>query len=411
MQNSYKSGYKNKLRGYVDVNEEKKLLRLRREAKELYFLEGYTKREISENLGVSRKFVIKWTRSKDQDVTIDDRGWIRGRRRKWGMVAEDRIKEIHMYLVTTPDEFYTGATAIDLEWRRRYPGEAPPPLRTIGRILSDLGLSKKRKKGRNKGAAKYLCYPEHTIYELFGGRVLESDFIGRKYIRGRTAPLNFIGFSFKKTPRLRYYTRIEGETADNFISGCGGFFTHFETPDYIKVDNALAMIGSASGKRNVSRSMKYLLGKEVIPIFAVPRMPFSQASIEGNNSVFSRKFWNKIEFGTISEVDEKLSWFNDSSLRYLHYTRPERRKRKGDFVPKVYFIRQVREEQEEKSRAFIDVLNEKVFLPDSYVNYFVLAEWNIENERLSVHFEQEKTPQVIEEIPFKINRGLKNIAK
>jgi len=41
MQNSYKSGYKNKLRGYVDVNEEKKLLRLRREAKELYFLEGY----------------------------------------------------------------------------------------------------------------------------------------------------------------------------------------------------------------------------------------------------------------------------------------------------------------------------------------------------------------------------------
>jgi len=234
MQNSYKSGYKNKLRGYVDVNEEKKLLRLRREAKELYYLEGYSKREISENLGVSRKFVIKWTRSEDQDITIDDRGWIRGRRRKWGMVAEDRIKEIHMYLVTTPDEFYTGATAIDLEWRRRYPGEAPPPLRTIGRILSDIGLSKKRKKGRNKGAAKYLCYPEHTIYELFGGRVLESDFIGRKYIRGRTAPLNFIGFSFKKAPRLRYYTRIEGETADNFISSCGEFFTHFETPDYIK---------------------------------------------------------------------------------------------------------------------------------------------------------------------------------
>ena len=58
----------------------------------------------------------------------------------------------------------------------------------------------------------------------------------------------------------------------------------------IKLDNGLTFIGSASGKRNISRSMSFLLKNNVIPVFAVPRKPFTQASIEGNNSVLSE--WN-----------------------------------------------------------------------------------------------------------------------
>ena len=32
------------------------------------------------------------------------------------------------------------------------------------------------------GEVKYLCYPEHTDYAALGARVLEADFIGRKYL-------------------------------------------------------------------------------------------------------------------------------------------------------------------------------------------------------------------------------------
>lgn len=391
---------------------EKNLIKLRKKTNELYFKQGFSKSMIVKELRVSRDFVIKWTKFLDQDFTRDGRGWERGRRRKWNRLTEERIREIHKYLSTDSRKFYTGATAIEQEWRKRYPKDLPPPLRTIGQILSDLGLSKKRKKDRNKGAAKYLCYPEHTIYELLGGRVLECDFIGKKYIAGRTEPLNFIGFSFKKTPKLRYFKRVVGETARNFIVSCGEFFKRFEKPDFIKVDNSLSFIGSASGKRNISRSMKYLLEEEVIPMFSVPRKPFSQASIEGNNSVFSRKFWNREEFGNVEKVDEKLKWFNLASLRYTGYQPPEKtNRREGDFIPRVYFIRQVRENQEEKGKAFIDVLNEKVFLPPSYINYFVLAEWNLKEERLLIHFEREKEPEVIEEISFKINQRSKKFTK
>ena len=113
------------------------------------------------------------------------------------------------------------------------------------------------------------------------------------------------------------------------------------------------MIGSASGKKNVSKAMKYLLQEQIIPIFAVPRKPFSQTSIEGNNSVFSRKFWNRIQFKSIQEVDMKLEWFNDSSERYCHYEKPKKKKLlKKNFISKIYFIRQVKKQRTNRKSVY-----------------------------------------------------------
>ena len=113
------------------------------------------------------------------------------------------------------------------------------------------------------------------------------------------------------------------------------------------------MIGSASGKKNVSKAMKYLLQEQIIPIFAVPRKPFSQTSIEGNNSVFSRKFWNRIQFKSIQEVDMKLEWFNDSSERYCHYEKPKKKKLlKKNFISKIYFIIQVKKQSTNRKSVY-----------------------------------------------------------
>jgi len=347
---------------------------------------------------------MNWTKSPIQDLARDGRGWPKYKRRKWDKEEGARIKAIHQEIKNNPYQFYIGATAVEQEWRRKYPNVIPPPLRTIGRIMVDLKLSGKRKKEKRKGATRYLCYPEYTIYTLLGGRVLECDFIGKKYITGRTEPLNFIAFSFKKEPRLRYFKRVECQTADNFIEQSKCFFEKFEQPDFMKIDNSLAMIGSASGKRNISKAMGFLLERRVIPIFTVPRKPFSQASIEGNNSVFARKFWNRIEFKSEKTVDKKLEWFNLASERYLNYQRPEKKsKRKKSFIPKIYFIRQVKEDKKQTGKAFVDILNEKVFLPKSYINYFVLAEWNLKEEQLYIYFEKEQESKMIKKLSFKIN--------
>jgi len=398
---------KDKFKDKGDINGQKKSIKERRRVNQLYFDKNLSKRAIFRKERLSRGFVDNWTQSPDQDLTKDDRGRKKGRRMKWDKSTERRIKKIRKHLEEETKEFYTGATAVDLEWRRKYPEIDPPPLRTIGQIMSDLGLTKENKRGRNKGAAKYLCYPEHTIYSLLGGRVLESDFIGKKYITGRSEPLNFIGFSFKKEPKIRYFKRIESQRADDFIAQSKHFFKEFEKPYYMKVDNDPATIGSGSGKRNISKVMKFLLENQVNPIFTVPKRPFTQASIEGNNSVFSRKFWNRIEFKSIEEVDEKIEWFNKSSIEYLGYYRPKEKKiKKEEFIPKIYLIRQV-EEDKEKKEGFINVLNEIIHLPKSYIKYYVLAEWNLKEERIYIRFEKEKESEIIKNISFKINPSSK----
>jgi transposase len=392
---------------------EKKLIKMRQRVNDLHFLGCISIRRIAREMRMSRDFVRKWTRSKGQDVTIDGRGWPRGHGRRWSKLTEQRVKGIYGALMADAGRFFAGATAIAQEWRQQYPGESVPPLRTIGRMLKALGLSQTHKKGRHKGAARYLCYPEHTIYHELGGRVLEADFIGPKHIRGRTEPVNFIGFAFKQEPRLRYYKRVCGQTAEAVIDRCGQFFKEFERPDYVKVDNTSATIGSASGKRNISRVMRFLLVHGIVPIFAVPRKPFSQASIEGNNAVFSRKFWNRIEFTSVAEVDEKVEWFNKDSLWYLNYQKPShRRRRSAAFVPRVYFIRQVKEHKTKKGRGFIDVLHENIFLPSSYINFFVLAEWNLQTETLAVYFEKDEKSKQIKKVPFAINeQSRKRVSK
>lgn len=380
----------------------KRALKLREEVNRLHFETGMSKIQIARKKHVSNNFVLKWTKSQNQDFTEDKRGWPLGKRRKWDDRTIEIVKEIHTSLANDPKVYFTGATAVSNEWRKRYPDIEIPPLRTLGMILSDLGLTSKNRK-RNKGAARYLHYPEYTIQHLLGGRVLEADFIQR-HIFNRTEPIHFVGFSFKQPPKIREYKRITAQTNKELTAACANFFKTFEKPNFIKVDNASAMIGTVNpdGLRSLSTFILHMLKSDVCPIFSVPRKPFSQASIEGNNSVFSRFFWNRTEFKNIEEIDEQLEWFNESSRDYLGYTRPSDKRKKKEFIPKVFFIRQVRD-LEDSEDGFIDVLHENISLPQDYINLFVLAEWNLKEEKLYMRYEREKRSEIILEKEFKIN--------
>lgn len=389
---------------------QKKLLKYRAKANRLYFECSWSKTRICQELHMSKHFVIRWTQSPGQDLSKDGRGWPKGQRRKWTETTEQRIREIHKNQISDPEEFFFGATAIQHRWRQKYT-DVPPPLRTIGQILTDLHLSNPRKKGRNKGAAQYLLYPEKTIYGgHLGSRVLESDFIQR-FLNGRNSPLHFIGYSAKKTPRIRYFIRIAAPTADAFINACETFFDRFEQPEVMKVDNAATFIGSASGKRNLSKTMLYLLNRGITPVFAVPRRPFTQASVEGNNSVFARNFWNRRTFENLADVDRQLQWFNESSLRYTAYEKPKpatsKSKKTRKPVTNIYFLRQIMESTVNPGQGSISVLNEEILLPPEWINFFVLAKWNLKTETLSVFIEQKDQLKTLAERQFLINKTTK----
>ena len=143
--------------------EQKKAMEQRRQVHRLYFEGGYSKTAIAKQLGVSKALVVRWTQAVEQDLAQDARGWPKGRGRRWDERVYARVQQLHAALTNDPREFFVGATAIHQRYRRRYPRSPVPPLRTIGRMLAELGLSTSPKRGRGKGAARYLCYPEHTV--------------------------------------------------------------------------------------------------------------------------------------------------------------------------------------------------------------------------------------------------------
>ena len=383
--------------------DQKKLIAYRDKVNFMYFEGGLSKREIIKRVSMSSHFVVKWTQSPEQDMAEDHRGWKQGDRRKWTQETEDRIKQIHRKLSKSEQEFFTGATAVSQTWLKEYKN-VPPPLRTTGQIMIDLGLPS-HPKGKSKGAAKYLHYPENTLYGGYlGNRVMEADFIQRRYLQGNGTPLNFVGFSAKKDPKFRYYKRIEDLTVANFIDACDGFLDKFDKPDVLKLDNASTFIGSVSGKRTLSRVMLYLLQKQIIPVFAIPRKPFSQGSIEGNNSVFSRFFWNRRHFENIEDLDRQLEWFNAASLRYSGYEKPEQKLEQKLFIPKVCFLRQIHESNTHPGNGMINILNEEVLLSADWINFFVLAEWNLNSQNLVVYLEENKTLKTLSDIKFNINK-------
>lgn len=381
------------------------------------------KREISRKLGVSMDFVIKWTKNKDQTFGEDRRGWPKNKPRKYLNNQEEKIISVYRSLINNPQSFFCGATAITHTWKSFYPSVAVPHVRFIGRVLKKHGLTKKIHRGRNKGASRYLLYPDYTILNTIAHKsLLEIDFIGEKFIQGRTKPINFLAFSLRGERRLKYYVRIETPTQDELMKQLNHFFATFEKPYAAKMDNGFVFFGPSSKKRFLSKTTLFLLLNNVIPIFTAPRKPWNQASVEGASSVFSRKFWNRFRFTSTEEIDERLKDFNADYQKYLNYQRPKQAEENPNFSYRVYFIRKV-EENPGKGRASIQIGSERIEVNPSYLNLFTLCQWNLETNSLYIYLqrEREKTArqsttnsknefpkfylQTIKKIPYALNKA------
>lgn len=353
---------------------------------------------------MSWNFVIAWTQDKNQNFENDNRGWKKGKSRIHRKEDCRLVKKIRKELESSEKEFYVGPEIILSEIKKSdYRNKEKINLSFIKKVLRDSGLAKTRIK-KVKGNSVYQHYPK-TLIEKLGSTIVEMDFLER-VIKGQTAPLNFISFSCKKL-NLRRFKRISAQTGVCAIKEIKRFCDDFFVPDGFKMDNGLPFIGSASGKRSLSKIVLMLFKMNVTPIFTNHRSPWNNGSVEGSNSVFARNFWNKFTFNSINEVDKKLKSFNASSLNRSKFNKEDfKRSVKKKFIPKIYFIRKAHENAKKK-KGEIDVLNEKINLPKAYINLFTLSEWNLRTEILTVLFEKEQKRKIIKKIKFKINKKSK----
>lgn len=380
------------------------------------FKEGKTKKEIIQLLNISKPTVIDWLSS---ETYQDNRGWKSDKHRKEenNQLTIERIRTLKNQRIE--NNYFVGSQYVQMDYDRVYPGDPLPSIWFIDETVRQAKLqTKKPKKDKRVGGSKYLLYPIKSIENL--GNIHQSaDFVGRKYIAGRTEPINIFSSSYYRPFKLFQIKRVLAEKATCAIDILKTDWQKFPIPDVLRIDNALSFRGTASGKRAVGMFLKFLLNLDVIPLFGSPSKPWTNPHIEGHNRTFNEKIWGNNHFDNLDQIDQECHRFNGESLDYFNY-------RYSDFLSryslrhldpnkqietdkllttqdkKIYLTRFVESYEYDKS-AHIEIFNETIYLPEQYAHQFVFVEWNLKLELLNIYSEYDQNVILIKQIKFKLN--------
>ncbi|CEG11234.1 conserved hypothetical protein [groundwater metagenome] len=395
------------------------LINKRIKARELHKQKGWSIRKISRYLVASRDSINKWIKTDEKEVTQDNRGWKKGKPRKYTEQQKEEIKNTRMRL-EKEESFFIGAKVVQANYNTSHIERVSKDF--VDRALREYEMVKSPQKKR-KGVSKYMQYPQYTLNKL-GKIVMSMDFIGPKYLKGSKDKINFLSCKYIRPKKEGIVKRIGGQTTDEAIRILKEIWQINHIPDVLKVDNDSAFGTNLSQEMCVGRLTLFLLNIGIKPLYVAPRSPWNNGEVEGFNSVFSRKFWNKLKFTDENEIDIKIKDFNVSYEKYnnLINNNPEIEKPKYindckdiDFEnkgvkkfkeTKIYFLRIVRRKGEkagENEYGFIDILKQEIKLPKNLINLFVYCILDTISETLSIHTEGEDGKlNEIKTINFKI---------
>jgi hypothetical protein len=239
---------------------------------------------------------------------------------------------------------------------------------------------------------------------------MSIDFIGPKYLKGSNNKINFLSCKYIRPKKEGIVRRIEGQTTDEVIKILKEVWQTNPIPDVLKVDNDSAFGANLRHKMNVGRLTLFSLNSGIKPLYFAPRSPWNNGNVEGFNSVFSKKFWNRLQFTDEDEIDIKIKDFNVAYEKYTNLisNNPEIEKPKfiDDFKDvdfenkevknfketKIYFLRIVRlkgEKGGEKEYGFIDILKQEIKLPKDLINLFVYCILDLKSKKLSLYTEDD----------------------
>ena len=146
--------------------------------------------------------------------------------------------------------------------------------------------------------------------------------------------------------------------------------------------------------------------------YVAPRSPWNNGQVEGYNSVFSKKFWNKLQFTDEEEIDIKIKDFNvayekysqlvsnnpkltENEIKHIDDYRNinlENKKAEHFKSDKIYFLRIVRRKNtkgDKDEHGYINILKHEIKLPKDLINLFVFCTINIKKKKLIIKTELE----------------------
>ena len=382
----------------------KLLIFKRKKAKELHE-KGWSNRKIARHLLASKNSVGKWVQMDESEISSDNRGWEKGKSRKYTPETKQQIIKIRKEL-DKEDSYFIGSKVVKKNYENQTGEKVSKSY--VDRVLKAAGMVKSQGKKR-KGRSKYMKYPEYTLTKL-GKSMMSIDFIGPKYLKGSDDRINFLSCKYIRPEKRGIATRIEGQTTEETITALKEIWKTHPLPEILKIDNDSAFGANLPHERYIGKLAFFLLKLGVYPLYIAPRSPWNNGQVEGFNSVFSKKFWNKLQFSDEQEIDVRIKDFNVAYEKYsrLVSNNPELKEKDikhiDDFkdvnlenkraehfkANKIYFLRIVRRKNDKDSDneyGFIDLLKHEIKLPKDLINLFVFCVLDLKSKLLKINTE------------------------
>lgn len=364
---------------------------------------GVGRNEIARRLGIHRATISHWLSIEKYE---DGRGWKKGGYRTHNEEEAARVVALKKSRIEKK-KYFLGSPHIRMDYAKEFPKEALPSLWFFDKVVRDAGLQTNEPKKRTKGQdrVKRLRFPIKSIITL--GRIQQaSDFIGKKFITGRSEPISIFSTSYYQWFQLYQIWLTRAESATCAIEKLSLFWQTHPLPDVMRMDNGMTFRGTGSGVARVGTFLKFLLNLGVTPLFSSPYQSYTNPHIEGHNRTFTDKLWGRNIFTNLEEIDTECERFNDESREYYEYAFQERRAQKslrflspvrpiitdvlqGTRGKRVCFIRFVECWLERGRASGIVLLNKFVPLPEAYLNQYVFVTINLETSLLLITSEHE----------------------
>ncbi len=383
----------------------KKLLIFKRKKAKGLHERGWSNRKIARHLLASKNSVGKWVQMDESEISSDNRGGEKGQSRKYTPETKRQIIKIRTDL-EKEDSYFIGSKVVKKNYENQTGKKVSKSY--VDRVLKEAGMVKSSEKKR-KGRSKYMKYPEYTLTKL-GKSMMSIDFIGPRYLKGADNRINFLSCKYIRPQKQGIVTRIEGQTAEETIKALKELWKTHPIPEILKIDNDSAFGANLPHERHIGKLAFFLLNLGVYPLYIAPRSPWNNGQVEGFNSVFSKKFWNKLQFRDEQEIDVKIKDFNVAYEKYsrLVSNNPELKEKDikhiDDFkdvdlentcverfkADRIYFLRIVRRKSDkgsDKEYGFIDILKHEIKLPKDLINLFVFCVLDLKSKLLKINIE------------------------
>jgi len=286
------------------------LILKRKKAKELHD-KGWSNRRIAGHLFACKDSVGKWVQMDENEILTDNRGWKKGRTRVYTPETKQQIIKIRKDL-EKENSYFFGSKVVKENYEHQTEERVSKSF--VDCVLKEAGLVKSQRK-KKKGRSKYMKYPEYTLIKL-GKSMMSIDFIGPKYLKGSDNRINFLSCKYIRPEKLGLVKRIEGQTAKQTIKTLKEIWQMHPIPEILKIDNDSAFGANLPHEKYMGQLTFFLLNLGVSPLYIAQRSPWNNGQVEGFNSVFSKKFWNTLQFNDEQEIDVKIVDFNVAYEKY-----------------------------------------------------------------------------------------------